>query len=126
MKGFCTVLYTGVPQLARKSLVWSPTYTILAYVRGSGGFFVLVESLEMSHTARLDTIIIQITMDVLSGVPGVSNNILQINLLSFCTKIEPKLNNHQKCLFSDDFSNFIQFKLSSILALQTSMCLFSG
>ena len=106
--------------------MWSPTYTILAYVRGSGGFFALVESLEMSHTARLDTIIIQITMDVLSGVPGVSNNILQINLLSFCTKIEPKLNNRQKCLFSDDFSNFIQFKLSSILALQTSMCLFSG
>ena len=45
------------------------------------------------HTAGLDTIFVQIYMDVLPGVPGVSKNqnlFLKIKLLSFCPRITPK------------------------------------
>ena len=45
------------------------------------------------HTAGSDTIFIQIYMDALPGVPGVSKNqifFLQIKLLSSCAKIAPK------------------------------------
>ena len=64
-------------------------------------------------------------MDAPLGVPGVSKNCIfpQINLLSSSTKIEPKLKklckiiktikkNHQKCLFSNSFLNFLQFRLN--------------
>ena len=47
----------------------------------------------MIHTAGLDTIFVQIYMDALPGVPGVSKNqifFLQIKLLSFCARIAPK------------------------------------
>ena len=45
------------------------------------------------HTAGLDTIFVQIYMDALPGVPGVSKNqnfFLQIKVLSFCANIAPK------------------------------------
>jgi hypothetical protein len=45
------------------------------------------------HTAGSDTIYVQIYMDALPGVPGVSKNqifFLQIKLLSFCAKIAQK------------------------------------
>ena len=42
-------LCTDGPLLTRKSLIWSPTYVVLAYVHASGGNLALVESLEQSH-----------------------------------------------------------------------------
>ena len=53
------------------------------------------------HTASLDTIFIQIYMDTLPGVPGVSkiqNFFLQIKLLSFCAKIAPKRHKLEKII----------------------------
>ena len=40
-------------------------------------------------------------------------------------KLSELKKNSQKCLFSDSFSKFLQFRLISILVLQTSMSLFS-
>ena len=51
------------------------------------------------HTVGSDTIIIQIYMGALPGVPGVSKNhnfFLQIKLLSSCAKIAPKRHKLQK------------------------------
>ena len=48
---------------------------------------------QLMHTAGSDTIFIQIYMNALPRVSGVSKNqnfFLQIKLLSFCTKIAPK------------------------------------
>ena len=74
------------------------------------------------HTAGLDTIFIQIYMDALPGVPGVSKNqifFLQIKLLSFCAKIAPKRHKlrkssklKKKCQKNPVFLDF--FKYSSI------------
>jgi hypothetical protein len=51
------------------------------------------------HTAGLDTFFVQIYMDALLGVPGVSKNqkfFLQIKLLSFCARIASKTHKLRK------------------------------
>ena len=52
----------------------------------------------LGHTARCDTIFVQIYMDGAPGVQGVSKNrnfFLQIKVLSFCARL-PKLKKLQK------------------------------
>ena len=75
----------------------------------------------LNHTAGLDTIFVQIYMDVLPGVPGVSKNqfFLHIKLLSFCANIAPKRHklrktikiekNVKKPLFSESILNLLHF-----------------
>ena len=91
-----------------------------------------------SHIASSDTIFIQITMDAPPRVPRVSKNcnlFLQINLLSFWAKVEPKLKKLRRTIKTEkkiiknacSLTVFqIFFNLGSILAHQISMSLFSG
>ena len=93
---------------------------------------------QLMHTAGSDTIFIQIYMDALTRVSGVSKNqnfFLQIKLLSFCATIAPKRHKlrkivkmSKKCQKNLVFLEY--FKYSSIwgaiLAHQTSNGMFSG
>ena len=56
---------------------------------------------KLNHTASSDNIFVQIYMDALPGVPGVSKNqnfFLQIKLLSFCAKIAPERHKLRKII----------------------------
>ena len=75
-------------------------------------------TLVLNHTAGLDTIFIQIYMNVPPGVPGVSKELEGTRINTF----SPNWTNfqkphkikkiYQKWLFSDGFSKFVQFGLN--------------
>ena len=87
------------------------------------GFQVVVLCIRWQiRTASLDTIFIQIYMDTLSGVPGVSKNqfLLQMKLLSCCQNCPQKAQTskiEKKALFSQSISNILQYlRTKSLIA----------
>jgi hypothetical protein len=85
----CTIFDKNNDKKQNEQKSWELTVCIMHYCQSE------ILPWKPLHTAGLDTIFVQIYMDALPGVPGVSKNhnfFLKIKLLSFCARIAPKRN----------------------------------
>ena len=94
--------------------------------------------MDLDHTACSDTIFVQIYIDALPRVPGVSKNqifFLQMKMFSFCAKIAPRRHKLQKTIKIEEkmskkpcFLRLFQIfcSLGAILAHQTSTGMLNG